>query len=377
MMLGALVDAGLPVEQLEEDLSKLSIPNEYHLNVSTTQRGHLTATRLEVDIPNEDRSLSPSELLDGVASSSLEQQIKDQATAVLQTLLEAERRVHRATQDELHLHELGSVDTLIDIVGTVAGLRRLQVEKVYASPIAVGTEQPNRPRAYPVPAPATLELASMAGAPVTIREGVSHEMTTPTGAALLTTLATFQTPPQISLHRVGYGAGASNFPGVPNVTAVWLGDAQEVASEMVVLLETNLDDVQGIVLGYAQERLFESGALDVWFTPIQMKKNRPGVILSALVPASLQQEAVSIILQETPTLGIRVRQVDRQIARRETVVISSSFGDIRVKVKYLDGIPISAAPEYEDCRVAAMERGVPLQDLYQQVSGEARAKLLE
>ena len=376
MLLGALLDAGLPLEQLRESLEVLSLP-EHSLSTESVQRGHLTATLLDVHIPGERLGLSPQELLGYVTGSSLSDDLKAPSLSVLNTLFEAERRVHRADGSEVHLHELGSIDTLIDIVGTVAGLRHLRVEKVVASPLVVGNRQPDRPRKYPVPAPATLELAAMSGAPLQVRESVSHEMTTPTGAAILTVLADFEPPPELTLNRVGYGAGRADLPGVPNVTSVWLGQATETASETVVLLETNIDDAQGIVMGYAQEKLFTLGALDVWITPIQMKKNRPGVVLSALVPASLQESAIETILRETPTLGVRVRPVQRQIAYRKTVSFQSQYGPIRVKLKYLDERPVSVAPEYEDCREAALKLGVPLQELYQQVLGAAREGLVE
>ena len=328
-------------------------------------------------IPGERLGMSPQELIDYVTGSTLPDSVKESSLLVLKALFEAERRVHRVTNDgDVHLHELGSVDTLIDVVGTVAGLRHLGVEMVMASPIVVGNRQPDRPRKYPVPAPATLELAAMAGAPLDVREGVSHEMTTPTGAALLTVLAQFRTPPHLTLHQIGYGAGRADLPGVPNVTSIWLGHAIESEGDGVVLLETNIDDAQGVIMGYAQERLFAMGALDVWTTPIQMKKNRPGVLLSALVPASLQEAGIETILRETPTLGVRVRAVDRQIAHRESVAFESQYGPISVKVKYLDQRPISVAPEYEDCRKLALDLGLPLQELYQHVQSEARAHLV-
>ena len=377
MLLGALLDAGLPLEQLQRSLKPLSLP-EYSLSVQRVQRGHLTATFLDVRIPGERLGLSPQELLGCVTASILPDRVKERSLSVLNALFEAERRVHRTVdQSEVHLHELGSVDTLIDVVGTVAGLEHLGVQKVLSSPILVGHRQPDRPRKYPVPAPATLELAAMANAPVEIRESVSHEMTTPTGAALLTVLAEFQAPSQITLQSIGYGAGRADLPGLPNVTSVWLGHGEEAEGESVVLLETNIDDAQGIVMGYAQERLFALGALDVWITPVQMKKNRPGVVLSVLVPTSLQDEAVETVLRETPTLGVRVRPVQRQIASRETVPFPSQYGGVAVKVKYLNERPVSVAPEYEDCRKLALELGVPLQDLYQKVLAEDRSQLVE
>lgn len=376
MLLGALLDAGLPLEHLQQSLKALPLP-EHSLSIQQVQRGHLTATLLDVRIPGERLGLAPQELLDSVDGSALANRVKERSLSVLNALFEAERRVHREGEGDVHLHELGSADTLIDVVGTVSGLEYLGVEHVASSPLVVGRRQPDRPRKYPVPAPATLELAAMAGAPVEIRESVSHEMTTPTGAALLTVLADFQTPPQLTLQRVGYGAGRTDLPGMPNVTSVWLCEAAHPAGDPVVLLETNIDDAQGVLMGYTQERLFALGALDVWITPIQMKKNRPGVVLSALVPVALQEEAVETVLRETPTLGVRVRPVQRQTAHRETVPFHSKYGVVAVKVKYLDERPVSVAPEYEDCRRLALDLGVPLQELYQQVLTEARALLVE
>ena len=375
MILGALVDAGLPLEHLEEELAKLPAGG-CRLSATPVQRGHVAATHLVVELSKEATPLSPQELLRCVESSALEGPVKEQATRVLLNLLEAECRVHRVPQEELTLHELGSWDTVIDVVGTVAGLRRLGIEKVFASPLVVGASQPQRPRDYPVPAPATLELASMAGAPVEVHQGVSHEMTTPTGAALLTTLATFQAPHEFKLSTVGYGAGAADLQAFPNVLAAWVGEVESSSEDSVILLETNLDDAQGLVLGYVHERLLAQGALDVWLTPIQMKKNRPGVLLSVLVPSSLRQDAIQTILQETPTLGVRVRAVERQIAHRETVEFQSQFGPVMIKVKHLGGQPVAVAPEYEDCRRLALEKGIPFQELYQQVLGEARARLV-
>ncbi len=195
MLLGALLDAGLPLEQLEQSIKPLLLP-EHTLSLQQVQRGHLTATLLDVRIPGERLGLPPQELIDCVTASNLPDAVKERSLSVLNALFEAERRVHRtADGGDVHLHELGSIDTLIDIVGTVSGLAYLGVEHVASSPLVVGHRQPDRPRKYPVPAPATLELAAMAGAPVEIRESASHEMTTPTGAALLTVLAEFETPP--------------------------------------------------------------------------------------------------------------------------------------------------------------------------------------
>jgi uncharacterized protein (TIGR00299 family) protein len=375
MLLGAMVDAGLRLESLEKELAKLPFSG-YRLEAHLERRCHLTATCLTVGVPATDPSLSPRELLESVDASGLEEKVKQQAVRVLQNLVEAECRVHRVSRDELTLHELGSMDTVIDVVGTVVGLGCLGIDKVFSSQLVVGTVQPDYPREYPVPAPATLELASIARAPIAVRLDVSHEMTTPTGAALLTTLADFRFPNQFRLDKVSYGAGAADLEAFPNVLGLWIGELEGSIEECVVLLETNLDDIQGIVLGYVQERLLAEGALDVWLTTVQMKKNRPGIVLSALVPSSLQQKAIQTILRETPTLGVRVRNVDRQVARRESVEFKSRFGSVMVKVKYLECGPVSVAPEYEDCRRLALETGMPFWEVYQEVLNESTSQIV-
>ena len=222
----------------------------------------------------------------------------------------------------------------------------------------------------------------MAGAPVApdrpIYQGVG-ELTTPTGAALITALATFERP-AMSVSKIGVGLGGKDPESFPNVVRVWLGEIAEVSTAKrqgeIVLLETNLDDVTGEVLGYTQERLFALGALDVWHTPIQMKKNRPGVLLSALVPQKLENAAVELILRETPTLGIRSRPVERYIADRENVPMGTELGIISVKIKSLDGKAVSVAPEYEDCRLIALETGLPFQQVFQKAVDEARRRFL-
>ena len=256
----------------------------------------------------------------------------------------------------------------------------LEVERVYASPLVLGAAEPPRwPGGYPNPAPATLELVAMAEAPVAadlvIYQGAG-ELTTPTGAALITTIATFERP-AMSVGSIGVGLGTKDPENFPNVLRVWLGEeaGRPTADKQgdIVLLETNLDDVPGVVLGYTQERLFALGALDVWYTDIQMKKNRPGVILSVLVPQELEPPACELILRETPTLGVRTRPVERYIARRSSVSMETDLGVISVKVKY---VAVSAAPEYEDCRTIALETGIPYQEVYRRAVDEARRRFL-
>ena len=381
MLLGALVDLGLPLDTLRQDLANLDISG-YEITVSQETRREVRGTKLTVRVQDPVR-YSPHWLMDVVTKSSLSAGVKARAGQVLEALWRAEARVHGQPEETLELEQLGSIDTLVDVVGVVAGLDRLGVEQVHASPLVLGAaEPPRRPGGYPNPAPATLELVAMAGAPVAADHVMyqgAGELTTPTGASLITALATFQRP-AMSVTRIGVGLGARDPENFPNVIRVWLGETavESPAGRQgnIVLLETNLDDVSGVVLGYAQEQLFALGALDVWYTSIQMKKNRPGVILSALVPLELEAAASELMLSETPTLGVRTRPVERYVAERHNVSMETELGVISVKVKYLGGEAVSAAPEFEDCRRVALETGIPLQEVHQRALDEARRRFL-
>ncbi len=383
MMLGALTDLGMPIEHLEAELGKLNVGG-YRLEARQETRCEMRGTYLKVDLEDQTR-YSPKQLLETVAGSSLSESVKDRSSQVLNGLWAAECRVHGETQDILELEELGSVDTLVDVVGSAIGFEYLEVAGIHAGPLVIGNATPPRwAGGYSNPAPATLELIAAAGAPVVGDKAMyedAGELTTPTGAALITTLADFSRP-AFNGDRVGLGLGTKDPAGFPNALRVWLADlaqaeaASSVIQGEVVLLETNLDDVSGLVLGYTQERLFAIGALDVWNTPIQMKKNRPGTILSVLVPKGKEREASELILRETPTLGIRTRPVDRYVADRKMVTIETSLGPVIVKVKLLDGAAISAAPEPDEVRRIALETGTPFQEVYQRTTEAARRELL-
>ena len=380
MLLGALLDLGLTLEALRRELAKLGLSG-YELVTGQETRHEVRGTNLTVQLQDAAR-YSPKGLLDIVKGSGLSGEIKDQAESVLKTLWRAESRVHGEPQDTLELDELGSIDTLVDVVGFVSGLASLGVERVCASPLVLGAaEPPRRAGGYPNPAPATLELVAMAGAPVagdlSFHQGAG-ELTTPTGAALITTLASFERP-AMSVTGVGIGLGAKDPDGFPNVVRVWLGETAETPAaekQGVILLETNLDDTPGLVLGHVQDRLFDLGALDVWCTAVQMKKNRPGTIISALVPRELETAAMEVILRETPTLGVRTRPVDRYVADRQSLPMETGMGVISIKVKYLGGVAVGAAPEFEDCRRIALETATPFQEVYQRAAAEARRQFL-
>jgi uncharacterized protein (TIGR00299 family) protein len=373
----------MAIEHLEAELGKLNVGG-YRLEARQETRCEMRGTYLNVELEDKTR-YSPRQLLETVEGSSLSQPVIERSCEVLKALWTAECRVHGETQDILELEELGSVDTLVDVVGSVIGFEYLGVDGIHAGPLVIGNATPPRwAGGYSNPAPATLELIAAAGAPVIGDKPMyeeAGELTTPTGAALITTLAAFGRP-AFAVDRVGLGLGTKDPAGFPNALRVWLGElaqaesASAVQQGEVVLLETNLDDVSGLVLGYTQERLFAIGALDVWNTPILMKKNRPATLLSVLVRKDKEREATEVILRETPTLGIRTRPVDRYVAGRQMVTIETKMGPINVKVKLLDGKAISAAPEPDEVRRIALESGTPFQEVYQQATEEARRQLL-
>ena len=383
MILGALTDLGMPIEYLEAELGKLNAGG-YRLEARQETRCEMRGTYLNVELEDKTRC-SPRQLLETVEDSSLSQPVIERSCEVLKALWTAECRVHGETQDILELEELGNVDTLVDVVGSVIGFEYLGVDGIHAGPLVIGNATPPRwAGGYSNPAPATLELIAAAGAPVIGDKPMyeeAGELTTPTGAALITTLAAFGRP-AFAVDRVGLGLGTKDPAGFPNALRVWLGELDQAESVSavqqgeVVLLETNLDDVSGVVLGYTQERLFAIGALDVWNTPILMKKNRPATLLSVLVSKDKEREATEVILLETPTLGIRTRPVDRYVAGRQMITIETKMGPISVKVKLLDGKAISAAPEPDEVRRIALESGTPFQEVYQRATEEARRQLL-
>lgn len=374
MLLGAVVDAGLPLAALEDELAKLKVGG-FRLHAEKTQRAGLAATKLTVEVDPAAPSFSHlDDLLSALAAGGLPARDKEQASAVFQRLAAAEAQAHGVDATSVILHELGSLDTLVDVAGAIAGLRLLGAERLFASALPLGRgEVAAAHGALPVPAPATLALLAAANAPVT-EVDAPGELVTPTGAALLTALARFERP-AMTLEKVGCGAGSRNPPGRPNILRLWLGEELTASRNAVLLVETNIDDMSAELLGYVQERLFAAGAADVWFTPIFMKKNRPATMLSLLCAVEAEEAVVRVLLEETTTLGVRVREVRRHEAERETFEFESSLGPAAVKVKRLPGKKPQIAPEYEACRRLALARGLPLADVYRTVEAEARAKL--
>ena len=380
MILGALLDAGLPLETLESGLKSLTV-NGYRLSSEKVRRASITATKLKVVIDGSQTQVESSltDILKLIEASKLPQKVKARSSAVFQRLGEVEARLHGTSPEEVHFHELGAVDSIVDIVGVVFGFDVLGIERFYSSPLPVGSGNvTTRHGILPVPAPATLQLLALAHAPVVDPpDSFAHpgELVTPTGAVLVTSLASFGRPAMI-LEKVGYGAGTKDFSSWPNIFRLWLGEEMvDTAAENLILLETNIDDMNPQIYGYLMDRLFSQGAADVWFTPIQMKKNRPAVILSVLAPTHAEFQLTETIMRETSTLGIRVRPVGRHVAEREVIEFESSLGHVRAKVKRFMGDVVRVSPEYEDCRRIALERNIPLQEVYRLLENESRGHI--
>lgn len=372
MLLGALIDAGVDSRALSSELEKLGVPG-WSLRAERVRRAGIAATQAHVELaesPQPHRRLP--DIVAIIEGLSLDAADRERAAKVFRLLAEAEARVHGVAAEEIDFHEVGALDAIIDVVGGVVGLRLLGVERLYCSalPAGGGTAR-SMHGALPVPAPATLELMAMARAPLASSAGDRPmELVTPTGAALATALASFERP-AMHVTAVGHGAGGRDPEGWPNVLRLWLGEAIEPARPTMLLVETNIDDMNPEIYGYVQERLFAAGAADVWYEAIQMKKNRPGVLLSVLCPADREHDITSLLLRETSTLGVRVSGVSRHEAQRETLEFESSLGPAAVKVKRLPGEPPRVAPEYEACRRIAEARGLPLAEVYRVVEREA------
>jgi len=377
MILGAILDCGLSLDLLTAELAKLPLQG-YRISAQPATRGVITGTHVTVaveDSAKQHRNLK--DILDLIENSSLSRETKRKSALIFNRLAEAESKVHRVAVDKVHFHEVGAVDAIVDIVGAVIGLELLGIESLFSSPLPTGSGTVETEHGIiPIPAPATLELIASSRAPV--RPSASPDMgelVTPTGAAITTTLASFENP-LFSLDCIGYGVGTREIEAIPNVLPLWIGERTQ-EERPLLLLETNIDDMSSELYGYVMDRLFEQGALDVWFTPIQMKKNRPAVMLSVLSSPEAEGQMLETILRETSTLGVRVQRMERHECERDMVPFNSSLGTVMVKVKRFHGERIGLSPEFEDCRRLAVEHGLPLQDVYRTVTAEASAQLLK
>lgn len=375
MAIGALLDAGLSFEALRTQLAALNISG-YALAAEKVKKHGIAGTKFHVDVHDpgpHHRRLRDIEAI--LRASRLEGQIQERALAVFTRLAEAEALIHHTTVDDVHFHEVGAVDSIVDITGTVIGLHALGVQRVLASPVNVGAGFVRAAHGVlPVPPPATAEL--LKGAP-TYARGQDGELTTPTGAALLATLAeAFGPLPALCVEQIGYGAGSKDLPHAPNLLRVFIGeDNTRGDADLITVLEANLDDMNPEWFEYAQEQLFAQGALDVFYTPIFMKKNRPATKLTVLCESGKVDVLADVLFRDTSTFGVRTYEVRRQKLQRFSQVVDTRYGLIAVKIGQWRGQVVQVSPEYESCRQAARRCGVPLKDVYQAAEAQARSML--
>jgi hypothetical protein len=370
MFLGCLVDAGWPVESLRAALEALGLPaGSWDVRAEQVLRGPIRATLVHVDVADTTQHRHLSDIRTLLERSQVAPWVRAQALATFARLAVAEAKVHGEPVEHVHFHEVGALDAIVDIVGAAAGLHELGIEQLYASgaPLGSGWTQSAHGR-IPLPAPATLELLAAAKAPTRPAPGPG-ELVTPTGAALLAQYARFEQP-EMRLARVGIGAGQRD-PAWPNVARLWLGEP--LAAGPMVEIATNIDDMNPELYGAVSQRLFEAGARDVWLTPVQMKKGRPGVVLSALAPAGLEGTLSDLLLRETTTLGVRVHAIRRHEAGREQRTVNTRYGPVQVKLKRIDGAVWGATPEYDDCLRVAEAAGVPVRLVYEEAAARSQS----
>jgi hypothetical protein len=368
MMLGAILDAGLELDTLKEALAGLKVSG-YEIEARRVKRRGIAGTLVDVKASEGEMERTLGDILEIIGESDLPEDVKERAGAVFTRLAEAEARVHGVSVEEVHFHEVGGLDAIVDVVGSVIGLKLLGIEEVYSSPLHLGRGFVECAHGLlPVPAPATLEL--MKGVPV-YGWDIEAELVTPTGAAIITALAKFDPPPPMWVERIGYGAGHRNLP-IPNLLRLIIANAPgEFEEDTVVLLETNIDDMNPEFYEHVMSRLFQRGALDVFLTPIQMKRNRPAVMLSVIVSRKDMDEVLRVIFEETTTLGVRMQEVRRRKLARESIVVETRYGPIAVKVAKLGSVVKNISPEYEECRRIAEQQGIPLKVVYEEAKRAA------
>lgn len=359
MLLGALIDAGASLEVVRSAIDRLSLP-ECEVVAERAMKGALSALQVTVKAPRKETHRHYTDLVAIITNADLPEVIKAKALAILRRVGEVEAGIHQQPLESIHLHELGGDDTLIDLVGTLLALADLNIERVCVStlPLARGWTKSQHGQ-LPLPAPATLAL--LKDAPVRYVESVEAELVTPTGAALLTSLADqYGGFPSMTLRSIGVGAGRRDLP-FPNVLRVLIGETATdgLIVETLAMLETNIDDLNPQVYEHVMQHLLDAGALDVTLTPIHMKKNRPAITLSVLCHADKVAALREIILTETTTLGVRQQTIERVSVPRSIETVNTPYGSIRVKVVHRNNVD-RAVPEYDDCRRAAAEHGVPL-----------------
>jgi uncharacterized protein (TIGR00299 family) protein len=370
MTLAALLDAGVPAEPVLAGVASLGLPIRF--DVQKVRKGGFAATQVRVEAPHEHKHRHLHHIEDILAKGGLTDRQRELALKIFRRLAEAEAAVHGIEVKKVHFHEVGALDSIADVTGSAIAIDLLGADRITSGPVPTGggTVQCDH-GLMPVPAPATARL--LAGVPLR-PTAIQAELTTPTGAAILTTVVSeYVAQPAMTIDTIGHGAGHRDLKEQPNLLRVFVGTAAGVQpaagadSDQVWVLETNLDDLPSEVVGYCYDLLFAAGALDVYSTPIFMKKNRPGILLSVLAPEAAIPALEEILFRETRTFGIRRYAVQRHKLKREATTVETPWGPVRGKLGWLDSKPPVFTPEYDDCANVARAHGVPLQEVFRQV----------
>lgn len=396
MFLGACLQLGVPEKYLRGELDKLNLPHEYDMDIADVSKNGIGATYVDVQTARDFESelerpnirhlhrhehiknhshRTFSDIKKIIDASELNDPVKTRSVAIFSVIAAAEGKVHQRNAESVTFHEVGAIDSIVDIVGCAICLDYLDVEKIFVSRINTGSGFVKCAHGLmPVPAPATAELLQGFK---TYHFGAEKELTTPTGAAIVKTLAEYSAdlPEDFMSEKIGYGAGSWDLD-IPNVLRIYLGEFGGQVERNLVKLEANIDDMNPQIYGWLYERLFTAGALDVWTTPIYMKKNRPAQMLSVLVDAEHKELCIKIIFEETTTIGLRVIEIARRVeAVRKIAKVETSFGEVQCKVSAYDGKIVSITPEYEDCRRLAEKNSVPLKAVWQEALTKQEARL--
>ena len=378
MILGALIDLGVEGKKIGKALKKIDLKG-YKFQVKNVQRNGISGTQIKIvdklkqNYSHPHRSFSDIKKI--INESGLSSIVKNNSIKIFEKIAKVEARIHNTTIGKVHFHEIGCVDSIVDIVGSVWAIESLELDKIYSSALNVGEGFVDCAHGrLPVPAPATLKL--LKGIPI-YSSGVKKELTTPTGAAIISFYAEkFQSIPPMTILKDGYGAGDRIVSSLPNFLRIILGEMEGKGFEKIMMIETNIDDMNPEIYDSVMESLFKSHAIDVYFSPILMKKNRPATKISVLSESSNREALSKILLTETSSFGVRFHEVDRIILDREVLKLKTSFGDIKIKIGRMDGNTVQVSPEFEDCKNAARKNKLPVKNVYESVLALARKKWL-
>ncbi len=369
MILGGLVSLGVNKHELIKQIKLLNI-SDFEIEFSTVNKSGISAIHANIKVPHENAHRHLHHIEKIINESKLSDKIKQNTINIFTNLAKAEAKIHGINIQKVHFHEVGAMDAIIDVVGACIGFEMLEIENFACSKVHVGSGFAKMAHGkFPIPPPAVAEL--LQGIPIYSTE-IEGELCTPTGAAIIATLSTsYGEIPNLITEKIGYGAGTRNYEDFPNVIRLMLGNSVDsrlkTQDSRLILLETNLDDTTPQVLGFVMDKAFELGALDCWFTPIQMKKNRPATMISILCQAENYQKFTELLYLETTTLGVRVRKIERESLEREFVEIETKFGKVQCKLGSLNGKIVNIMPEFDDVKKLAIENNVPFQTVKDEV----------